>query len=723
MGLSRCCRGSPLTPACYTKCLPCGIPNADLSLAITGGLTYISQLFFGGNAIPDVARWSDGNYTLTCTDGEIALTGPGGSWTRTSVTCSPFSASFFFGADSATITGPYEWNPPGTLPCKVPHCGIFCNICGGYTIVSGTANGHDLVPSDPNSGSALVMAYLEYILPVTNPSPPPATIDQPFYYKIVVSCAGSKIYISVFVCWFFFPSIESSPQLFFPIDTSICECDPAVSTGLYNTGGVVPGSGAYWQLVGYCEHTVTDADCSGGYGSSVEFTVPVTWIVFDPLTQRPPWYAPPPFSSVDIKLDLAPSSCCQTFLVKGCNGLPLSDALVDVFDHAGGTLIASGKTDQAGFDNDPNLGKVTLYWPDDCSLERYIEVSHCLFQTYSDTLTFTANGTTDVTLSVAAPAECIPGYAVPEHSVTFTIRDSCTGDPCTGITVIFDATTYYTTDGSGQVILPFPPGPHTLEILDCGSIADYTIKVTIPCDYTDVIAIPCPTCTLTVNVFGCGGLPLPGASVTCGGVGPVLTNASGIATLIEVAAGPQVLAVTCSRFNDYSLSIDLNDCPAAHTYDVNMTIASGYSCLSCGTPIPLAHTTIVAGGIGGTATLTWNATNNDWEGTSTAAFSGNACCPSATFTVFYKFHVNCTMEVSYGTPRHEVGLGYSCPEGSVRIVSLPGVVGGTPTLPTGCDVTPGFYFPFSVAPTPCPGTGDGPWVMFSTTGDSFGMTE
>ena len=75
-------------------CYPCPIPKKDLTITVGGGSPH-TLTYSGGN-------WSDGTYTLNCSDGTLTLHGPGAEvgdppiayGMRAGTTCTPFHVSF-----------------------------------------------------------------------------------------------------------------------------------------------------------------------------------------------------------------------------------------------------------------------------------------------------------------------------------------------------------------------------------------------------------------------------------------------------------------------------------------------------------------------------------------------------------------------------------------------------------------------------------------------------
>ena len=81
------------------------------------------------------------------------------------------------------------------------------------------------------------------------------------------------------------------------------------------------------------------------------------------------------------------STCCQTFAFQcGCVPVEFSGATVNVYDHAGGTLLATGTTDASGV--------VSLVWPGPCNVYVTATPSAGGIFSYANSLTLTNGGMT-----------------------------------------------------------------------------------------------------------------------------------------------------------------------------------------------------------------------------------------------------------------------------------------------------------------------------------------
>lgn len=154
--------------------------------------------------------------------------------------------------------------------------------------------------------------------------------------------------------------------------------------------------------------------------------------------------------------------CTVGFTVFGCNGLKYSGLTVNVYDHSGGTLLATGTTTSTG---------VSLTWPG-TSGTYYVQVTgmSARFQSYGVNTSLTCGGAVNITLSVATGYTCYAGCLLPvANTLTFTgsLGPTCTltysagawGGTLTaggdGFTISLDATGVITiTDTSASITCP-----------------------------------------------------------------------------------------------------------------------------------------------------------------------------------------------------------------------------------------------------------------------------
>jgi hypothetical protein len=319
------------------------------------------------------------------------------------------------------------------------------------------------------------------------------------------------------------------------------------------------------------------------------------------------------------------------------------------------------------------------------------------------------DGTTHKTISGSITASC-PGRNIitrrvgATSTVTVTIKDACNHHPpvaCGGATLTIDGSTY-TADGSGVIVLTDFVGGDYLVRVQCGTDIFFT-TISISCAATQAIEIdvPCGGCKLLVSVFGCNGLPLIGATVLCSGVyGETDTNGQ---TLLDgVQPGNQPITITCDRFAEWDDHVMMGDACAnsVTTYSATLVPASGYSCVGCGTPIPVSNTLYISDNQYGTGTLTYS--GGSWTGNiHTGTYGADACCPAATVQVNFKFDAaTCLLNVQVGNKgtKHPKCPGLGNPFTSPGAITLV-----TSTLATNCSAGLGaFYWEFTGPASPCP---------------------
>lgn len=151
--------------ACVTACLPCAVPETDITvtlysgddtqavrLAYDGDETWTSELTttFGAIQITIVVSCTSGGAILSYSSivhGLDCTSAAGGDITLDSYTCSPFQLDFqpppsdpfgdpcnVFTFDWITVTAPIGWGPENYYccqPCPVPACDLTISIDGG----------------------------------------------------------------------------------------------------------------------------------------------------------------------------------------------------------------------------------------------------------------------------------------------------------------------------------------------------------------------------------------------------------------------------------------------------------------------------------------------------------------------------------------------------------------------------------------------------------------
>jgi len=143
------------------------------------------------------------------------------------------------------------------------------------------------------------------------------------------------------------------------------------------------------------------------------------------------------------------------------------------------------------------------------------------------------------------------------------------------------------------------------------------------------------TCgTITVTVTGCGGLVLPGATVTLtlGGspAGSGTTNGSGQVVFTSLVAGTYTVAASKTRFNTNSTTTTINCATTpSRSVSLNLSPATGYVCCT-GCPDPYPSTLYLTSSLG-SVTLTW--APGYWTGTAVRTIPDAALCHRDPFPI------------------------------------------------------------------------------------------
>lgn len=110
------------------------------------------------------------------------------------------------------------------------------------------------------------------------------------------------------------------------------------------------------------------------------------------------------------------STCCVPFQINGCVGAGLSNCTITVYDHVGGTVLTSGKTNSSG--------KATLVWIGTNSIYVTVTEPSGRFAAYGSTpVAFSCANTTPITINMTAASgyHCSGGCNFPiKDTLTFT---------------------------------------------------------------------------------------------------------------------------------------------------------------------------------------------------------------------------------------------------------------------------------------------------------------
>ena len=277
-------------------------------------------------------------------------------------------------------------------------CGGFaCSACGGVKIASGLiTDSHGTFPltwgSFVNSVGATIPAWVTGILywsstqviTVTNSGSPNfiyscsiGTGNVPYQYALV--CNGSNVQLYLLT--------GSGADTGFTPNNGSCPTSPC-SFGYAPNQSTVHSQLSVWSAI----------NSTLACGSPITGTVSVPQSFRSNPTQcsGSGQNVDPPSASVSFSLDTGAGTCCQRFTIKGCNSFALPGATVSVYDSSGGTLLAFGTTDASG--------NCSLVWSGSCTV--YVTITAERFTPYGQTLSLSANGTQNITLTPDTGYHC-----------------------------------------------------------------------------------------------------------------------------------------------------------------------------------------------------------------------------------------------------------------------------------------------------------------------------
>lgn len=158
-------------------------------------------------------------------------------------------------------------------------------------------------------------------------------------------------------------------------------------------------------------------------------------------------------------------------------------------------------------------------------------------------------------------------------------------------------------------------------------------------------------CSVPFKATGCGGLPLPGVTITVKTLGGAtvasgVTDATGFVTLdIGTAGVYNVVGDTGTvRFNTVTNSSVSLFCGTQWNVGFSLAVASGYHCLpvTFGCAWPVKDTLQLTDSVYGSTTLAWSSTSGGiWSGTKTIFYPGYCGCAATNGPqIYYELNVN-----------------------------------------------------------------------------------
>lgn len=169
------------------------------------------------------------------------------------------------------------------------------------------------------------------------------------------------------------------------------------------------------------------------------------------------------------------TSCTTTFNVRGCNGLNYQGATVSIYDHSGGTLLASGTTNSSGNATLTFAVSSFPYWLTIAGSARLSSVA----QNFSQ-----CGGTATFTLTPAAGYACIGGCVLPVATTLFaSLTCGLHCNSIVNITLTYNSSTNQWSGSSGTtgVEVSGAPGNQPTVLFSGG-----------PCPFTPSYTITCP---------------------------------------------------------------------------------------------------------------------------------------------------------------------------------------------------------------------------------------
>jgi hypothetical protein len=246
--------------------------------------------------------------------------------------------------------------------------------------------------------------------------------------------------------------------------------------------------------------------------------------------------------------------------------------------------------------------------------------------------------------SIGSPCCCGAGCAVDVCVVDCSgnsisgasVSISAPGGPYTGTTVL--GCTGYISIGTA--------GTYTTTVSKAGGYQTYTGSITYTCGGTTTVTLLATGATpCQITVYGCNGCLLTGATVTVDG--ETYTTTAGVASFTLPGPGSYPYTVNATRFATYSGTFTVTSVCSGCSTTVTLTPATGYVCatvLSCNCGLsayPWPTTLFLTDTAWGSCTLTYNPTDQFWEGTISISWTGDCgCAADAWDGIFYQLGCN-----------------------------------------------------------------------------------
>ena len=246
------------------------------------------------------------------------------------------------------------------------------------------------------------------------------------------------------------------------------------------------------------------------------------------------------------------------------------------------------------------------------------------------------------------PACCNCGGTPELCGVTVCVTGCPAGTPLAGAVVTVRSGGYLVgtcvTAAGGCCSMPIPAAGSYEVAVTAPGYQPYDGIKSLACDSTATIALQAsyapPTVTLTV--YGCCGLALPGADVVLSDGQGGTTDSSGQVSFYIGAGGTYTYTASKARFAAGTGSFTTAPCQTSTTaVSVNLSPASGYACgprqdnVGNPRPDPIPTTLVLTDSEYGSTSLVYDPTNQWWYGQLVASFPGGCNCPASSFTIGY----------------------------------------------------------------------------------------
>jgi hypothetical protein len=348
------CGGPPPPPPDCLFCRPCWLPTKNLLYTYAGNPPLTPTPGSGPLVFDGTGHWVSapfaGGYVvdLQCVGNTIVprilLSGVSQCTFAppSTTTCNPLSLNYAVPSPSAAATAGFTSlrisDPGPATPCPEPCDCTNCKLCGSVILLAGTVTDDNGTRSTATGiggcGDQITSASLPFVDNevvdcdpacdfILDPDNPPICTD-------FVLGSRTTQYSLCFRC----PTVSGQPATITLTSWSIQQLHRCHDPAGFICGYTVPGGDVTRNAVITCTDSQLTATADF---SDLGYTGDCTA------------HVPPVITNVRYTFPLAPvSSMCQGFIVAGCDGTGIAGATVKVYDHEGGTMLASATTSSSG---------------------------------------------------------------------------------------------------------------------------------------------------------------------------------------------------------------------------------------------------------------------------------------------------------------------------------------------------------------------------------------